>query len=415
MKDVKYFVSWGITAFLVICGVLVFYDIVFQDSVLVYYGKRLVTILAPVGYGFLMAYILTPVVNWLERTLFKKATNLRFVRAGSITLTWLIVGISFYVLLSILLPQLYQSLLKLVENAEGYYDTFFTWIEKLLMDQPETARWLDTMAEQYYQEALNWVKDTLLPQASVAIGLVTGGVLGILNFVKDLLVGIIVSVYLLATKEGFAATGCKLTYSLLRQDHAAFFIRGVKEVNRIFSGFFRGKILDSIIIGILCFIGCGILDMPYTPLVAVVVGVTNVIPFFGPFLGAIPCAFLILLDSPVKCLYFVIFIIVLQQFDGNILGPYILGDSTGISSFWVIVAILVGGGLWGVWGMFVGVPLFACIYSALRKFTGYLLSQKGLPQDSKSYQTHAPVWPSSSLKGDSHGNQEENHTSGSPQ
>ena len=137
-------------------------------------------------------------------------------------------------------------------------------------------------------------------------------------------------------------------------------------------------------------IGSSILDFPYTPLVSVVVGVTNVIPFFGPFLGAIPCAFLILLDSPMKCLYFIIFIIVLQQFDGNILGPKILGDSTGISSFWVIVAILVGGGLWGIVGMFVGVPLFACIYTAIRKYTAWRLEQKGLPTDSRSYREHGP-------------------------
>ena len=123
------------------------------------------------------------------------------------------------------------------------------------------------------------------------------------------------------------------------------------------------------------------------------VGVTNVIPFFGPFLGAIPSAFLILLDSPIKCLYFIIFIVALQQFDGNILGPKILGDSTGLSSFWVIVAILVGGGLWGVPGMFFGVPIFACIYTGIRAYSAYRLKKKGLPTDTASYATHKPVWP----------------------
>ena len=167
----------------------------------------------------------------------------------------------------------------------------------------------------------------------------------------------------------------------------------MKATDRIFSGFVRGKLLDSLIIGILCFIFSSAFQFPYAPLVSVVVGVTNVIPFFGPFLGAIPSAFLILLASPIKCLYFVIFIIALQQFDGNILGPKILGDSTGLSSFWVIVAILVGGGLWGVPGMFLGVPIFACAYAGVRNFAAYRLRKKGLPIRTADYATHQPVWP----------------------
>ena len=265
------------------------------------------------------------------------------------------------------------------------------WGQRFLENNPNAERILSEMLERYYQDGIDWLKTTLQPQVETAITAVTGGFLGVFNFLKNLLVGVIVSVYLLATKEGFAATGCKMVYSFFPEKRAAQIIRGVKEVNRIFSGFFRGKLLDSLIIGILCFIGSSILNFPYTPLISVVVGVTNVIPFFGPFLGAIPCAFLILLDSPIKCLYFIIFIIVLQQFDGNILGPKILGDSTGISSFWVIVAILVGGGLWGILGMFVGVPLFACIYTAVRRYTAWRLEQKGLPTHSKYYRTHQPV------------------------
>ena len=143
----------------------------------------------------------------------------------------------------------------------------------------------------------------------------------------------------------------------------------------------------------LCFFFSSLFEFPYAPLVSVVVGVTNVIPFFGPFLGAIPSAFLILLDSPIKCLYFIIFVLALQQFDGNILGPRILGDSTGISGFWVMVAILVGGGLWGVAGMFLGVPIFACFYAGVRAYSAYRLTKKGLPVSSASYATHKPVWP----------------------
>ena len=391
MKKENPYLCWGLTAFAVVCAVLVFYDIFFQDSVLIVYFRKLVGILAPVSYGFVLAYVLTPVVNWLERRLFPDPKKRGLgPRSLCILITWAVVALFFYVLLSILLPQLYQSLVSLVNNAEKYYKTIVAWGERFLEDNPDAERILTQMLERYYQDGVDWLETTLQSRIETAISAVTGGFLGIFNFFKNLLVGIIVSVYLLTTKESFAATGCKMVYSFFPARRAPQIIRGVKEVNRIFSGFFRGKLLDSLIIGILCFIGSSILEFPYTPLVSVVVGVTNVIPFFGPFLGAIPCAFLILLDSPMKCLYFIIFIIVLQQFDGNILGPKILGDSTGISSFWVIVAILVGGGLWGIVGMFVGVPLFACIYTAVRRYTAWRLEQKGLPTDSRSYREHGP-------------------------
>jgi len=288
-------------------------------------------------------------------------------------------------------PQLYTSLLNLVNNGERYYETVLKWVHKFLEDNPTAISFLNTILEDYYTDLIDWLKTTILPQAQNAIVLLTSGILGVVNFFMDLLVGIIVSVYVLATKEAFAATGCKITYSLLSENRAAQLIRGIKEVDRIFSGFFRGKLLDSLIIGILCFIFSSIFNFPYAPLVSVVVGVTNIIPYFGPFLGAIPCALLILLDSPIQCLYFSIFILLLQQFDGNILGPKILGDSTGISSFWVIVAVLVGGGLGGVLGMFVGVPFFACIYSFTRQFCAWRLAEKGLPTHSHNYRTHKPM------------------------
>ena len=232
-----------------------------------------------------------------------------------------------------------------------------------------------------------------MPQLQAAVLAVTGGVLGVLTFFKNLFIGVMVSLYLLGAKENFSAISCRLCYTLLSEDRASWFIRGVKATDRIFSGFVRGKLLDSLIIGILCFFFSSLFKFPYAPLVSVVVGVTNIIPFFGPFLGAIPSAFLILLDSPIKCLYFIVFILALQQFDGNILGPKILGDSTGISGFWVIVAILVGGGLWGVAGMFLGVPIFACIYAGVKSYSTYRLSRKGLPVSTASYATHQPVWP----------------------
>lgn len=397
MKKNNHYFGWGLTAVAVVCAILLFYDLLFRDSILLRYVKRLAAILAPVFYGFAMAYLLAPVVNWFEGALFrydrKAGRGGRWLRALSILLAWLVVAALLYALLRVLLPELYQSILQLAANGESYYYTVTAWVQRLLEDNPDFAQAAAQVINTYYSDGIAWLSGQLTPRLQTAVQAITGGVMGLFNFLKNLLVGVIISVYLLGSKERFAATGCKLCYALLPRERAAWFIRGVKATDRIFSGFVRGKLLDSLIIGILCFIFSSAFQFPYAPLVSVVVGVTNVIPFFGPFLGAIPSAFLILLASPIKCLYFVIFIIALQQFDGNILGPKILGDSTGLSSFWVIVAILVGGGLWGVPGMFLGVPIFACAYAGVRNFAAYRLRKKGLPTRTADYATHQPVWP----------------------
>ena len=399
MKKDNHYFGWGLTAVCVVCAVMLIYDLVFRDSIVMIYTRKLMEILAPILYGAAIAYLLAPIVNWFERVILPRAgsrTGAKGVRAVSMVLTWVVVFALFYGLLSVLLPELYKSIRQLVGNLTTYYGTIEAWMLRLLENNPDLARRAQELFNQYYQQAFAWLRDNLAPQLQVAVQAVTGGVVGVLVFFKNLFLGIMVSMYLLGSKEHFAAAGCKLCYTFLPEDRAAWFIRGIKATDRIFSGFVRGKLLDSLIIGILCFVFSSLFKFPYAPLVSVVVGVTNVIPFFGPFLGAIPSAFLILLDSPIKCLYFILFILALQQFDGNILGPKILGNSTGISGFWVIVAILVGGGLWGVAGMFLGVPICACIYAGVRAFSNYRLKKKGLPVGSASYTTHQPVWPEES-------------------
>ena len=398
MRKDNHYVAWGLTAAAVICAVLLFYDIVFRHSIILVYLERLSDMLAPVFYGFAMAYLLSPVVNWFERILFQYDQRVhsgrrwvgRWLRALSILLTWLVVVVLVYALLRVLLPELYQSVLRLAANGESYYYTVADWVQGLLEDNPEFAQAAAQVINEYYRDAIAWLSDQLMPQLQTAVQAITGGLVGLINFLKNLLVGIIISLYLLGSKERFAATGCKLCYAALPEQRAAWLIRGVKATDRIFSGFVRGKLLDSLIIGIITFLFTSLADIPYGPLVSVVVGVTDVIPFFGPFLGAIPSAFLILLDSPLKCLYFVIFIIALQQFDGNILAPKVLGDSTGLSSFWVIVAILLGGGLWGPLGMFLGVPVFACVYAGIRSYADYRLRKKDLPTRTEDYAAGGP-------------------------
>ena len=229
----------------------------------------------------------------------------------------------------------------------------------------------------------------LIPHTSVVIKTISSSVVGILSALWDFVIGFIISIYVLASKEKFTAQAKKAIYALFETDSANIIIRNVRFANDTFVGFLGGKIVDSIIIGLLCYIGTTILQTPYSALVSVIVGVTNIIPFFGPYIGAIPSVLLIFMVDPLhplNCLYFILFILLLQQFDGNILGPKILGSSTGLTGFWVIFSITLFGGLMGVLGMIVGVPLFAVIYAGIRAFFNIKLQKKGLPIEAYRYE-----------------------------
>lgn len=401
MKGKGYW-RWGLTAFLTVCAILVFYDAFYQGGTLQQILGKLAQVLAPVFYGLAMAYLLTPLVKWFERGILWCVSKLRkqlpdkplkhgkgLLRAGAILLTWAVVLALTYWLMSVLIPQLVESVTMLINNARYYYTKVYRWTDNWLKENPEIGSWANDVLSEYYNNGLKNLTDTILPKAQELAATLTGGIWvgirSVIGFAMDLIVGIIISVYLLAMKEKSLARCCKMIYATMKQETAELVLTGLHNTNQVFSGFVRGKLLDSLIIGIICFIGCSLLNMPYTPLVSVVVGVTNVIPFFGPFLGAVPSAFLILLVSPRQCLVFVIFIVILQQFDGNILGPKILGDATGISSFWVIVAILVGGGFAGVLGMFIGVPVFACIQELLKFLMDRRLRKRNMPTEAYAY------------------------------
>ena len=423
MKGKGYW-RWGLTAFLTVCAILVFYDAFYQGGTLQQILGKLAQVLAPVFYGLAMAYLLTPLVKWFERGILWCVSKLRkqlpdkplkhgkgLLRAGAILLTWAVVLALTYWLMSVLIPQLVESVTMLINNARYYYTKVYRWTDNWLKENPEIGSWANDVLSEYYNNGLKNLTDTILPKAQELAATLTGGIWvgirSVIGFAMDLIVGIIISVYLLAMKEKSLARCCKMIYATMKQETAELVLTGLHNTNQVFSGFVRGKLLDSLIIGILCFIGCSILKMPYTPLVSVVVGVTNVIPFFGPFLGAIPSAFLILLVSPLKCLYFIIFIILLQQLDGNVIGPKILGDSTGISSFWVIVAILVGGGFFGVPGMFFGVPVFACLRMLVKWLMDRRLTRRGMPTEASAYVERKEALRQSRAAGNAEGEPEE--------
>ena len=399
MKNKDGALHWGLVIFLTVAAILLFYDTLFGRRVLPNFGSQLLKALQPVLIGGVLAYLLAPVIDFIEGGLFsgrleaaRKLGRLisRGARAVSLVLTWAIIGLLCYLLGHVLLPQLYQSVVQLFASIESYYNTISGWVEHLLESNPTVEAWVADQMDTFYATAASWLKNEVLTRTQMLMVAVSGGVVSTVNFLKNLLVGAIVSVYFMATKERCVAHARKITYSLFSKEKVYWIFRGANKVDHIFSGFVRGKLLDSLIIGILCFIGCSILNMPYTPLVSVIVGVTNIIPFFGPFLGAIPSFFLILLVNPIQSLYFLLFVLALQQLDGNVIGPKILGDSTGLSSLWVIIAILVGGSFFGVAGMFFGVPVCACLYSLVAFLVDRRLAEKDLPVETERYTAPLP-------------------------
>ena len=258
------------------------------------------------------------------------------------------------------------------------------WVDRFLKQDSPLAGPLDTFiadASKYLEE---WLRKSVLQQSDF-IASITTGVYNVVKAIFNVIIGFIVSVYVLMTKEKFIGQLKKIIYAIFRPRYGNVVMEVVRKADEVFGGFFIGKIIDSLIIGCICFASLAILRMPYVALVSVIVGVTNVIPFFGPYIGAIPSAILIFLVDPMKGIYFIIYIIILQQVDGNVIGPKILGNTTGLSPFWVIFAILLFGGSFGVIGMLFGVPIFAVLYYIIKRVVEHVLRKRQLPEQTKEY------------------------------
>lgn len=374
----------GMTAlFVLICAIVFFFLIYKIEPILGFFG-RIISILMPIILGCVLAYLLNPLVVEVERflsvnllTRLKRPASAKkkagLARIGAIIVSFAFLFLAIYVVLVLVIPQIYVNIRNLIYALPGQVTSFMNWVTTM----SENDKDLNRLIRQAYSEGMNfltnWMKTDMLDQISVLIS----GVVGVFNTLLDCLVGVIVAVYVLMSKETFKRQIKKLIYALLNDRQAELVIDVLKQSDRIFGGFISGKLVDSLIIGVLCFIGCLILKMPYAVLVSVIVGVTNVIPFFGPYIGAVPSSILILLASPSKGLIFIVFIFLLQQLDGNVIGPKILGESTGLSPFWVVFAILLGGGLFGIVGMLFGVPVFAVFYYLVKRFINFRLRKKG--------------------------------------
>ena len=395
MKNDKYrtYIYWGVTALAVLLLLVAAVFVVIRWSLVAALGAKIAHILAPVIYGAVFAYLLNPVYNRVQAAVMKLTKDIipdekgRKRLGGFLgTLASMCLLVAVVVgLISMLIPQLISSIRGVMETLPSSINNLEIWLEKILADNPD----LEQQVMQHYGAAAdylqNWLTNVVVPNIYRIIGSVSSGVVLVVRAVFDILIGLIVMVYLLNMKEKLLAQAKMIIYGVFPLKIANKVIEEGRYVHQVFGGFIIGKLLDSLIIGLICFVLLGFANMPYVLLVSVIVGVTNVTPFFGPFIGAIPSAFLILLSDPMKCLYFLIFVLLLQQFDGNILGPKILGDSTGLSSFWVLFSILLFGGLMGFVGMIIGVPTFAVMYRLVTEFTTWRLGKKALSGNLNEY------------------------------
>lgn len=389
----KYFIYWGITALAVIAASVAFVFFLLKFQLLASVLGKIINVLMPVIYGAVLAYLMLPVYNKSRKLVtevltgsIKSDTAVRRLAKAAGTLASLVLLLAIVAgLLSMIIPQIYTSVLGLQDTIGENINNVSVWLGKVLADNPFMEQFVVPIYQQTAVKVQTWLSTDLVPNMTLIIGELSNGLISVFTALKNILIGVIVMVYLLNIKETLAAQSKKIIYSLLSLKQANRFIQEVRFAHGVFGGFITGKLLDSLIIGVLCFFSMRLLKMPYVLLISVIIGVTNVIPFFGPFIGAIPSAFLIMLVSPTKCLYFLIFVLVLQQFDGNILGPKILGDSTGLPSFWVLFSILLFGGLFGFVGMIIAVPTFAVIYRLVSNFVNRSLRKKNLSRQTEDY------------------------------
>lgn len=391
-RNQKYF-KWGLTAFFVIVAALIFW-IIFSN-LKGFYGLilDLVNILAPILYGCVFAYLMNPVMELtrklmnklLSRTKLKEKTAQKVSIFVSVCIATIVLVGLLFAFVALIVPNIANSVQELfqAERLEKYGNTITTWINGNFAST-SVGRWIRDNLGSLWEMVLNWLKSIDIPSF---IGSLTSSVYSAVIGVFDVLIGVIAAIYVLVYKKKLCSQAKKITVAFFSARHADRIFEIARRTNRIFGGYVVGKIVDALFVGVVTYIAMLIMGMPYAPLIATLIGVTNIIPFFGPFLGGIPATLLLLIDSPSNALIFVIFIIVLQMIDGNIIENRILGERLGISDFWVLVSILLFGGIFGFGGMLLGVPVFAVIYTLITDAVNNHLKRKRYPTDTEIYYT----------------------------
>ncbi len=383
----------GIILTLSLCVVVIFMSMLDKIPLVFTWIGKFISALTPLIIGCAFAFLLNPVVK-LFKKLFRKLTSKRKKKAAEAeklanTLAVIVTIVLFVgliiALLAVIIPQLKDSLFTLYDNLPMYFDNIKKWLNGVFSNSPEIQKTIGQYMDNFQSVLSKLITENLLPNMDSIITWVTSGIMGVVGVILNMIIGLIVSIYILIDKEHLKAKSKRVIYSCVSKENGNKILDGLEYANRVFGGFVNGKIMDSVVIGLMTGLFCGIVDMPYAMLVTVIIAVTNIIPFFGPFIGAIPSAFLILVESPQMALIFIIFILVLQQVDANLVQPIVLGDSTGLSGLGVLLAIIVGSNLFGFVGMVLAVPMFAIIMTILSIFMKNRLRRRGLTNRTEYY------------------------------
>lgn len=388
-----HYIKMGVTAFVTVAACITFFFVLYRWSAIAAVIGDILKAGESIIIGLALAYLLMPTKNAIEKFVYRLLRKKNFKKdkaksiaksigiTGAIIFLFIIIG----VLIAILVPALITSIVGLVEAMPGYINSFVKWIEDTGLADSSVALMIGDIITNLTRELQNWAQTEILPLVQEYLGQITSGVLAVVKVILNFFIGIIVVVYVMSIQETLTGQCKKIVYAIFPAKKGNVIISTVRKSHEIFGGFVTGKIIDSAIIGVIAYIGCMIIQIPSALLVSFIIGVTNIIPFFGPFIGAVPTILLVLIQSPIHALYLAIFILVLQQVDGNIIGPKILGDSTGLSAFWILTSISIAGGLFGFFGMLLGVPVFAVIYYIVQQIVAYRMEKKELSSDTEEY------------------------------
>jgi predicted PurR-regulated permease PerM len=370
--EMKRYLKIGITGAAILASGILCAFVLFKMPVIISVLKGITEILKPFLYGVVFAYLLAPLCNKIEEKLFQffpkaKAKARRFICFIAIVISLCVAIAVIWLIIMMIIPQVWDSVMKIIQMVPQKLIVVNNWIEHMLENQPELQAYFEEFSSQAESNIDSLLNVDTIQKVQSIINSLSVQLFGVLGVVKNIFLGLLISAYLLGSRKLFGAQAGLILHGVFSDKWAKIIEEEIRYTDKMFNGFLVGKIIDSAIIGLLCFAGTSIMGFEAPAFISVIIGITNIIPFFGPFIGAIPCGLLLLLENPMHCLYFIIFIFVLQQLDGNVIGPKILGNTTGVSSFWVLFAILLFGGMWGVVGMVIGVPLFAVIYDIIRK------------------------------------------------
>ena len=368
----KRYLKIGITGAAILASGILCAFVLFKMPVIISVLKGITEILKPFLYGVVFAYLLAPLCNKIEEKLFQifpkaKTKARRFICFIAIVISLCVAIAVIWLIIMMIIPQVWDSVMKIIQMVPQKLIVVNNWIEHMLENQPELQAYFEEFSSQAESNTDSLLNVDTIQKVQSIINSLSVQLFGVLGVVKNIFLGLLISAYLLGSRKLFGAQAGLILHGVFSDKWAKIIEEEIRYTDKMFNGFLVGKIIDSAIIGLLCFAGTSIMGFEAPAFISVIIGITNIIPFFGPFIGAIPCGLLLLLENPMHCLYFIIFIFVLQQLDGNVIGPKILGNTTGVSSFWVLFAILLFGGMWGVVGMVIGVPLFAVIYDIIRK------------------------------------------------